>query len=449
MYYNILSVGVLFSAVILSENYFSYALRCVIVVFWALCLVLTFFNEKKERFIFAFLIVIFLLPFGPRDELALQSGELTSFVSIQSMQIAGFPLSILLILVFGIVRLLNSKQGLPFPLYLLFLFLLIVQVIFTLSLGKGVNVAKFFLSDYRNFVVVYFGLILGSAMKPLAVKQGLEKFLLYAPLIIAVKTLYMIGYDSFYERDYLSLGTVPYLFIPMFGYYLAIKEVPMRFLLLGCSFLGAISASRGNIIVFAFVAALAFIMFLRRGFSLVKIIALLTVSVIFISGIKVLGGFMGDSFLTLMSYKLDFFSSELLAGSSLNESTAIRLLEANRIIEDARANPIYWIIGKGMGGGFSLPANIKLTTAAFSQIQLDLNYFYRPHTFFNYFFLKGGLLMLMGYLSINFRVYRKALQVGKRPITFIAFFVLLCPFFYWIPEFLFLNGFFYGFLSKS
>ena len=81
MYYNLVSFGVLCSAVILSENYFSYELRCLLVVFWTINLVRVFFNNKKEKFIFTFLTVVFLLPFGPRDELALQSGELTSFVN--------------------------------------------------------------------------------------------------------------------------------------------------------------------------------------------------------------------------------------------------------------------------------------------------------------------------------------------------------------------------------
>ena len=222
----------------------------------------------------------------------------------------------------------------------------------SIFIENNVNVLKFFLSDFRNFVVVYFGLVIGALINTLAVEKGLRKFLFYAPFIIAIKTLYLVGYDSFYGRDYLSLGTVPYLFIPMFGYYIAMKEVNMRFLLLGCSFLGAISASRGNIIVFVLVAVLGFIVFFRIGFSLVKITALLTVSLVFVLGFT-FRGVHGDSFLTLMSYKLDFFSSELFAGSSLNESTAIRLLEASKIIEDANSNPIYWFIGKGMGGGFS------------------------------------------------------------------------------------------------
>ena len=70
---------------------------------------ISFFKAKKEWFLLTLLTSLFLMPFGPRDEVGMQQGNIVSFVSIQSLQIFGFPLSIFLILVLSILILKKKK----------------------------------------------------------------------------------------------------------------------------------------------------------------------------------------------------------------------------------------------------------------------------------------------------------------------------------------------------
>jgi hypothetical protein len=410
---------------------------------------LSFFKAKKEWFLLTLLTSLFLMPFGPRDEIGMQQGDINNFVSIQSLQIFGFPLSIFLILVLSILILKKRNFILQKPKYIYFL---IVFTVFSISISFIYPVHNkfiFFISDFRNFIVFYLGVILTSYFNKLQLLKGLKMFLIFGTLILSSKTIIIIIYDTISSNNYLTLGTLPYLFIPVLCYFLIENKIKFKKLFIILSLFCCISASRGNIIIFFLSVMFTLYLIARREKSL-KIFLKIIFSVVIISPIFIyVVSFFNTNLINLFSYKLDFFSSELFSGGELNESTAIRLLESNQIFTDGIDNFIFLIFGKGMGGGFSFPLGINLTTAAFSQIQLDLNFFYRPHTFINYFMLKGGLVLLFLFSYVNISIFKKFIKSQKNIEVFISLFILLSPFYYWVPEFIFLNGMFYGLVRKN
>ncbi|WP_348706949.1 hypothetical protein [Tenacibaculum sp. 190524A02b] len=139
----------------------------------------------------------------------------------------------------------------------------------------------------------------------------------------------------------------------------------------------------------------------------------------------------------------------------MNRSTLIRVYEFKNIMYDSLVSPIYLFLGKGLGGYFEfrqyqLPTYLGVD--AFSHKQLELNKFFRPHTFFNVALLKGGLLLLILYSKKCISIFLYSRKVFKRNkkdifIVFAGIFSLLFFFFFWIPEFLFLDGLILGYVK--
>lgn len=410
---------------------------------------ISFLKGKKEWFLVTLLSALFLLPFSPRDQRAMQEGVINDFVSIQSLQILGFPLSIFLIVVLSILILQKRKFTFKKPKYIYFLFFFTSFSIFINAFYPAHNKLIFFISDLRDFVVPYLGVIICSYFTKSELLRGLKMFLIFGTLILSAKTILIIIYDSINSNDYLTLGTLPYLFIPAFCYFLIDKKIKHRNILIILSLFCSISASRGNIIIFVLSIMFALSLLAYKKKSLGIYFKFILSAAVVVPFFMFVFSFLNTNIINLFSYKLDFFTSELFSGEELNESTAIRLLETNQIITDGINNFVFLIFGKGMGGGFSLPHVFDLTTAAFSQTQLDLNFFYRPHTFINYYLLKGGLVLLFLFIYVNFTIFKKSIKSNNNIEIFIGFFVLLSPFYFWVPEFLFLNGVFYGLLREN
>lgn len=152
----------------------------------------------------------------------------------------------------------------------------------------------------------------------------------------------------------------------------------------------------------------------KKGFKS-KIILLILTMFIFISIFTIFNNNNGEKknqILENKTYEIISLIDYFLGKKSLNEvslSPAYRIAEFKNIILNNINNPIEFVFGNGLGGGFK--DEIKFfpmyDKSAFSDEEYYNQIFFRPHEAINYILLKNGLLGIIILMIINIKVLKK------------------------------------------
>jgi len=422
-------------------------------------LLILYINKPKHVFYKVFLVYIFAFPFSPRDIVLVQQGtSLKTFISFTNLDIGFLSLSLLSIILFTIIE--CSKLGLIPKMIQFFIFYLLSFICYSILFNFGDFYLNFFISDLKPFLIFFFGYFFGLCIYKRfhnIWNQIFFKSLLILLFVFFIKTIFYITYDLYVNNYNTSFSTLPYLFIPVLYLAFFSNDLKKRNWIIAMAFISSISLSRGYFLMLGVLYLLLPIFFTKKK-NFKKIFK----SYIIFSGLLIFlfsfsKMFLSDQINVFLEYKLNFFTVELFSGNTdLNRSTLIRVFEFLNITDDLMKSPINFFFGKGLGGYFqfkeySLP--IPLSTDAFSDSQLILNKYFRPHTFINSALLKGGLFLLIGFSITNIKTFIYSFKSFKRNenqafVLFSGIFSLLFLFYFWIPEFLFLNGLIIGYVRK-
>ncbi len=429
-------------------------------------LAVIYFSNRNFSVFFSYLLIYtFSYPFGPRGDLTDQSGEIAGYFSYTNLNIGFLSLSLFSLLLFTWLE--CQKEGLiPKLVYNGFIFFLclIAYSIFN-SIFAGFYL-KYFITDLKPFVLFFFGIFFGYCLWfrfRLQIDYIFLKILYTWTLVYFGKTVLYLCYDLIKGNELSNFGTIPYLFLPiLFTVMFTIRDSKTRYFLIFAAFISSFSISRGFFIMLGALAIVVPSFYIRRNDAIKVIGTYVVFLIILISLYSFSSLFLSERAQIFLDYKLNFFSNEL--GSSeveLNRSTYIRVLEFQNIWSDITSNPVYFLFGKGVGSYFefkAFPISLSMlndnSTDAFSLDQRELNKFFRPHTFVITGLLKGGLVLVVLFSFYNFRhffrmatKFKKAKSLDAYFIAFSGIFTSLFFFYYWIPEFLFLNGLILGYFK--
>ncbi len=443
--------------ILLTDLVSSNAVKSILSVLPFFILLFSYFLRSKKKFYEFFLIYLFAFPFAPRNIILVQKGiSEDTFISFINFNVGFLSLSLLAIIFFTILEV--KRLGYLMLMIKYFLVFIITLVCYSILSNSGDFYLNFFISDLKPFLIFFFGFFSGLCIWKrynTEWNQIFFKIVYILLLVYSVKTIFYLLYDSFTKVYNTSFSTLPYFFIPVLFFAFFQKNLARRNFIMLAAIISSFSLSRGYFImigVLYLILPLFFTSFsnLRKvlaSYFIFSTLAFLTLSFSHL--------FLSERINIFLQYKLNFFTTEIFKENvELNRSTLIRVYEFKNIIYDSLASPIYLFLGKGLGGyfefkQFELPTYLGVD--AFSQKQLELNKFFRPHTFFNVALLKGGLLLLILYTKkcLNIFLYSKKVYKKNKRDVFIVFagiFSLLFFFFFWIPEFLFLDGLILGYV---
>lgn len=445
--------------ILLTDLLSSDILKSFLAILPFLILVYIYITKKKAVFYKYFIVYLFAFPFSPRDIILVQQGEsLSSFISFVNFNIGFLSLSLFSIIFFTLIEVLNL--GLIKRMIESFIVYLLPFTCYSLFMNITDFHLNFFISDFKPFLIFFFGYFFGLSIYE-RFKESWNKIFLkiiHTLLIVFfVKTIFYIIYDLLSNSYNTSFSTLGYLFIPVLFSFFYIKEAKNRIFFILMAFVSSFNLSRGFFLMLG-----VFYFLLPFFYSKIKNIKKIFASYIVLTFLMFLLLSLSKLFLSseinmFLEYKLGFFTDEIFSeNKEMNRSTLIRIFEFKNIIFELINSPIKLFFGKGMGGYFEFKeyiSPIKIDVDAFSQSQIDINKFFRPHTFFNMSLLKGGVFLFFIFSIINVKVFLYSIKLYKREINniFILFsgiFSLLYLFFYWIPEFLFLNGLIISYVRK-
>ncbi len=445
--------------ILLTDLLSSTFLKKVISLLPFFVLIYLYFFKNKLVFYKVFIVYIFVFPFSPRDIVLVQQGtSIGDFVSFINFNVGFLSLSLFSIILFTLLEV--QKLGLMTQLIKYFIIYIISYVTYSLVMNSHDFYLNFFISDLKPFLIFFFGYFFGLCIWKRFKMNWNEIFLkiLYILLFVYVfKTIFYLSYDFVIKVYNTSFSTLPYLFIPILFLAFFTKDLKNRSYIMLAALISSFSVSRGYFIMLGALYLILPIFFTNyRNLKKVFIgyVVFSFFSFLFISFSHV---FLSEKINVFLQYKLNFFTEEIFAKKTdLNRSTLIRVYEFKNIIYDLLNSPILLLTGKGLGGYFefkeyALPTYIDVD--AFSKKQVEINKFFRPHTFFNVALLKGGVLLLVLYSKkcISIFIYSKKVYKSKEKEIFILFsgiFSLLFFFYFWIPEFLFLDGLILGYVTK-
>lgn len=453
------------SNILLTEFVISPVFKICLSILPFLLLSFLYFNSSKRDVFYVYLIVYtFCYPFGPRDLTSYQNGQLNDYISYTNLNIGFLSLSLFSLLFFTIIECSRIKIIGSFLFKGFIFFGLLFTYSFLNSIANGFYL-KFFVSDLKPFLLFFVGIYFGYCLWQrfeVQFEQLFFKVIIVFLIVYAGKTFFYVIYDIFKGNELNNFGTIPYLFLPiLFTAIFTVKNGAQRFFMIFAAFISSFSISRGFFIMLGTLGVLVPFFFVERKVA-IKIVS----SYVLFLGILVFlysfsSFFLSESAQVFLAYKLNFFSNEL--GNSeveLNRSTYIRLLEFQNIWFEISRNPFSLLFGKGIGSYFEFKefpiSNSMLGADAFSSDQLEINKFFRPHTFFITGLLKGGIVLVFLFGFYNLRHFFRMAKSFKRSlndysyfIVFSGIFTALFFFYYWIPEFLFLNGMILGFYKMK
>lgn len=437
----------------------SDALKSLLAIAPFLILLFIYYFKNKESFYKVFIIYLFSFPFSPRDIVSYQLKEATvSFISFINFNIGFLSLSLFTIIFFTILEVINL--GLLSKMIKYFVLFILSYACYSLLMNVSDFYLNFFVSDLKPFLIFFFGYFFGLCVyKRFSAIWNYIFFNIISILLIVffIKTIFYIVYDLFFVSFNTSFGTLPYLFVPILFLSFYSTELKKKNIFILMALVASFNLSRGFFLMLG-----VFYLLLPLFYSTSKNIKKVFFSYVILSGLLTLMFSFSKLFLSsdinqFLEYKLNFFTSELFSEQQeLNRSAMIRVYEFKNITYEIFQSPLKLFFGKGMGGYFEFKeymSPIAIEIDAFSQNQLDLNKYFRPHTFFNMSLLKGGVFLFFAYSYKNIKVFLYSIKLYKKNkgdmfIIFGGIFSLLYLFFYWIPEFVFLNGLTIGYVAK-
>ncbi|WP_447877281.1 hypothetical protein [Serratia fonticola] len=391
--------------------------------------------------------------------------EVASFYSFHSVSLFGFGLSVLMIIFLGVLALYRifSLHDRKIPKYL-YLFIGFIITLFILSLlgtfvsslrGNEVDIRSIF-SDMRIYIVWICAILVVTSLHNYSnIKSEIISVIFLAVITIGLRTVIFLLHDYFTGSIKLEFSTQPYIAYPiLLAAIIAIPKFSVRVLLVALSMLAAISMKRADL---AFVGLSAIFMLLlpflimrsdlfKRGISAVFILfssVLALISVLFI---------VAPDSLNFLLYKLNFFTNLSTGNADTSGSAMVRWYEFINITSYGIDHVIPIIIGNGLGGYFDFSYTgfpIEVGVSDYSFQEIISGRFQRPHTFINYLLLKGGIVLIIAYLSMVFMAIKlsftclklsyKNIAVNKE-ITlemflylFMLFYSIFCLNMFWQP----------------
>lgn len=358
--------------------------------------------------------------------------EVEAFYSFHSVQFAGLGLSVIAIIFIGILSLfkllyqkpkVESKEVVKYfrGLYFIFVIMLLATLISCL-VGRTPEI-RYVISDFRIFIIWGIGALAAILVcKNNNVIDKIYNILLFSVLVIGLRTLFFFINDFITGRPNLEYATQSYIAYPlMLVFAMTIRNLITRLLMTIIALLAAISMKREDI-AFVFLCVIAIfylIVFLNdrrlRQNALLALILLLAVTSFAIFALAI---YSPQSFDFLL-YKFDFFSKLFSGSEQSSGSVLVRLYELQNIVGYSLEHVYPLFIGMGFGGYFDFNLTgypIVLGVSDYSINELAANKFVRPHSFTNFMYLKGGLIFLLYYIVIIFKMMRRSFSLMRRTL---------------------------------
>ena len=408
------------------------------------------------------LLFILSLPFVPRNFAEFQL-ELIQPQSLIFTQFLIFPLSIWLFLIAAILSV--KRIGLKFFLkptwFLAYTLTLLVFIMFGTALdilfSRDTISIKYILNDLRFFVLIISGIAIGTNFfRPDQKRDSrlqLVDFLKTLTICYAFKTIIIIVIDIIQLNILFSFATSPYIFTPLFLAFLVAKNISFKNRTAGLifCFIALFSISRGNYLLILVSILLFFVFFSGKNATKTKIKLIVLSPVFFIFIFTLALKVLPPKTASVIVYKLNFFSDELLDSNNLNRSTQVRIYELKNIYSESKNSKYPILVGQGLGGYFEFknhPPPFEILPWDYSIDQIKSKKYFKPHTFLNYAFLKGGLLFVSFFLlSAKYFIInaRKQIKLNshlevKFYYYYLFFFSLVIFQLFWIPELVVLWG---------
>ena len=374
---------------------------------------------------FCYLLFVISSTSTPRGLEDIAEGLSYNFYTFNSTLLGGLTLSTITLFMISAVSILlmlirkNSfvaSRKEMFALCVFFvMFLITLMSTFVFSFERFDFNVKLSLSDLRIFIIIFSSYILiKSVLTTVSHREFLSQVsivLILSGLLNGFEAVFCVLQDFILEEPKLTIGTQPYILVPVFFamLYSVGKEFNvLKYAVLLVVFLGAFRFSRGEVIYTSILICMfigLMVMCNDRSVDKIKntsrMIAFFVLSV-FLA--VLLLTVVNERLWILLVWKFNFFSTELFSGN-LSESPGIRVYEFYNIFN---SDFYYLMFGKGFGGYFQFdnpPIPYRLGLSDYSPAQLDSGSIYKPHTFINYIALKHGLVGLIVYVFSSLYVF--------------------------------------------
>ncbi|MDC1089803.1 hypothetical protein OAQ01_00045 [Emcibacteraceae bacterium] len=426
----------------------SLGLLSSVIIFVGL-IIFAIFDISKAYYVY--LILIISSSPSPRnlsDLVGFKSNQGEIFYTFATTSFAGATLSIwfgILVSVIALVRILNSKEkyfvsrsNRNYFEIILSLFTVMLISTFVFSTFRSHLDFSLMLSDMRFFIITFTSIITLIVVSQI---DGNRKFV-YSIACVLFLSGFANGFEGVAAFVFdvatkslkLSIGTQPYLLLPIFFallYTLQGQKNILKLFLLMCVFVGAFRFSRGEMIFSTLLILMSFfVTYIIEKNSVEKYKKITLTITFFIAllgiGTLVLSSF-NDRLLGFVFYKLNFFTNELASGN-ISASPGVRLYELINISNDGSSNIFQMLFGKGFGGYFIFDNPVipyPLNDSDYSISQLLSGYYYKPHTFFNFLLLKGGIIVLLFYVGNTIWIFYRGIILLKRHHEIDIVFVVL------------------------
>jgi len=444
------------------------------ILFTLLVLAVSIFSFKYSLLLGLFLL--FTFPTYPRDILdiysLLQEAKVVKFYSIKYMSVAGFTLGqwlflglflvsfIRFILSGGVIGSANASRLLR-TMYSLAM-VLMVGTLYSIFLGEELYLREF-VSDLRFPILFVFGIFIAWAYVedvkdiPHAINLLLATLVLIW-IVSSLKSCLFIVDDKINGIFRLSLANPVFLTFPLLLTFIFIhnRVSVSKFTYYLMVFIGAISIfpeGRGIVVIyFAVVIVSFFVIWNTERNKLPSFI--FSVLFIFLCAILIMGAVVltNERLRGFILGKAAFFTEELFEGE-FSKSPSVRIYEFKNIISENIDTKLGLIFGKGAGGYFTdrnYEFPFSLDVSDYTPRELSLHKYFHPHLPINFWLLKGGIVGLILYTYVFFKMFRvgSALLSYKKSIPYVmfSFFVILSSliaFFqsYWQPDYIFFYAF--------
>lgn len=485
---NIFSWKFVFVSIIVAYFFFIYTdywgfsgIGFIISLFIFLIIILVSLKDFPKALSLA-LYSIFLSARVPRNLTFIMSDlrveQKVEFHSMINSNFFGFSFAQWIFLFLGIIAVIKylystgklsffkDTRNLLFLTFIVMILLYVATLLDTIFFRNVFNIRKF-ISDHRLFITLISSLIVGNYFVKVDKKPiyTLAKVIIFIGLTSGFKTIFFIISDSINHSLYKDFSTESYLLVPLFFTVIFIFSKKLNYfqiiLISFIIFMGGFSISRGDILLFV-LDLLIFIFLIISSLKQTKItikrtnilIILLIIIILFPS---ILLYHLNKASYIFLIYKINFFSKEIWSGN-ISHSPKIRIYEFKNIFQEG-VDLIYPLfIGKGFGGYFTYnnyPANFKFDLFDYSKNELAQQTYFNPHTFINFYLLKGGMILLLFYLFIL--IYMLSLGINslnskdvssKLIALFTCFYFLFALSMFWRPIYIFLFGILINVLIK-
>lgn len=468
--------AVLYSAfVVVYTDYLAYQAAGRMISFVLAGIILATAVVNFRAGLYAALLVVFTMPTFPRDILDIYTELLVTryieFNSIKFLSVAGFSLIqwvfiglffvafIRFLLRGGRIESVGASRAASLS-FMLSAVLLIGAAVASVG-GQAWNLREF-MGDFRFPVLFTFGLFIGWAYADslrstdMAVGQFV-RFLVLLVMVSGIKSIFFLVDDAMAETFRLGFANPNYVTFPFLIALVIVREETgisscLYYALLGLGAFSIIPEGRGAIVIYLIVIALAGTLVIVHERAKAPRFVLSTAGIAVLFGLALIAVITSNErFRDYLSGKTLFFTEEIVTGE-LSPSPAVRVNEFRNIMHESAESNVGLLWGKGAGGYFRyerFPLPFELSISDYSANELRSGRYYHPHLPINYWFLKGGVLGLLLYSLVYYRMFRTGIRSLARDRQgtppggklFHYFIVLSTPIgfiqSYWQPEYIF------------